>query len=90
MIAVQMEIQIILITLLFSSFFSGIEIAFISVNKLKVELARKKGSYTGKLLSDFIKTPSQFLGTTLIGNNISLAILGIMMARVLHMPIAAI
>ncbi|MBK7140115.1 MAG: DUF21 domain-containing protein, partial [Bacteroidetes bacterium] len=45
-----MEITIILICLLFSAFFSGMEIAFLSVNRLKVELSQKRGSLDGKLI----------------------------------------
>lgn len=79
-----MEIQIIIITLLFSGFFSGIEIAFVSANKLKFELGRQKGNISGRILYKFLNTPSHFLGTTLIGNNIALIFFGIMMAKVLE------
>jgi len=79
-----MEIEIIILALLFSAFFSGIEIAFVTANKLRIELSRKKGSQGGKILADFIKSPSQFLGTTLVGNNIALIVLGITMARLME------
>ena len=82
-----MEIQIIILTLLFSAFFSGIEIAFVSSNKLKIELRNKKGSLQGRILANFMETPSHFLGTTLIGNNLALIFFGIMMARLLEPPI---
>lgn len=73
-----MEIATIIIFLLASGFFSGIEIAFISVSKLQVELERQKGGKRGVLLAKLIDNPSEFLGTTLVGNNIVLVILSIL------------
>ena len=70
-------------SILFSAFFAGIEIAFISANKLLIELKNKQGSYYAKILSPFIANPSKFISTTLIGNNIGLVIYGIYMAKVL-------
>ena len=65
------------ITLLLSAFFSGIEIAFISANKLKIELDNKQGSFSARMLSGFLKHPSRFIGTMLVGNNIVLVVYGI-------------
>ncbi len=73
----------IIITLLLSAFFSGMEIAFISSNKLKIELDKSKGLFSAKLLSRFNKTPSRFITTLLLGNNIALVIYGIVMANIL-------
>jgi len=73
-----MEILAIIFFLLASGFFSGIEIAFISVNKLQVELERQKGSNRGRLLAELVDAPSEFLGTTLVGNNIVLVILSML------------
>jgi CBS domain containing-hemolysin-like protein len=76
---------IILFTLIACAFFSGIEIAFISANKLRLELKNKQGSFSAGLLSPFVKTPSKFISTTLVGNNISLVIYSIFMEKkVLH------
>ncbi len=65
---------VILLTLLACAFFSGIEIAFISANKLRLELLTKQGNFSAKLLSPFVKAPSKFISTTLVGNSVSLVI----------------
>jgi CBS domain containing-hemolysin-like protein len=71
-------------TLLFSAFFSGMEMAFVSANRLQIELQNKQGSVSGRILSSFIKKPGQFIGTTLIGNTIALVLYGIFMAYLLE------
>lgn len=73
---------IIVLTLLFSAFFSGMEIAFLSSNKLKIELDKSKGMLSGKILSSLYREPSQLIGALLVGNNIALVIYGIAMANV--------
>jgi CBS domain containing-hemolysin-like protein len=75
---------IIIITLIFSAFFSGMEIAFSSSNKLKIELDKGKGTMSGKILSGFAQKPSRFIGALLLGNNISLVIYGIVMVKILE------
>lgn len=65
---------IIILSLILSAFFSGMEIAFISANRLKIELDNKKGGYKAKLLAYFAKKPEWFIGSMLLGNNISLVV----------------
>lgn len=75
------DLYIILLALLFSAFFSGMEIAFISANKLQLEVQAKTGGWPDRVLLKFLSNQSGFLGTTLIGNNIALVIYGIFMAK---------
>jgi putative hemolysin len=77
-------IPIIICSILISAFFSGIEIAFISANKLLIELRNKQGSFSAKILSPFVSNPSKFISTTLVGNNVGLVIYGIYMAEFLN------
>ncbi len=74
----------IIITLALSAFFSGMEIAFITSNKLKVELDKGKGLITARIMSAFYRDPSRLIGTLLLGNNIALVIYGIAMANILE------
>jgi putative hemolysin len=74
----------IIITLILSAFFSGIEIAFITSNKLKIELDKGKGLLTARIMSAFYRDPSRLIGTLLLGNNIALVIYGIAMANLLQ------
>lgn len=78
-------IFLIILTLLFSAIFSGIEIAFLSANKLKIELSFQRGTLSGKILNDYIKNPSKFIVTTLIGNNIALISFGVLTAGLLEL-----
>lgn len=75
---------IIIGSLIASAFFSGTEIAFISANKLKIELDRQKGYISGKILSSFVKNDSRFIATMLLGNNIALVVYGIWMAQLME------
>src|SRR5690554_63407 len=78
------SIIIIIIALTASAFFSGMEIAFITANRLKIELDRQKGSFSGKVLSNFVKHDSRFIATMLLGNNIALVVYGIWMAQLME------
>lgn len=78
------DIQIILITLLFSAFFSGIEIAFVSANRLRLEIDLKRNLLPANILNAFYRNPSRFIGAMLLGNNIALVIYGMAMANLLE------
>ena len=83
-----MLISIAAITLLFSAFFSGVEIAFISANKLKLELDKNSGKFPANIISYFSKNESDFITTMLVGNNIALVVYGIVMTQILTPQIA--
>jgi len=68
----------ILLSLLLIGFFAGIEIAFISANKLSIELKRKQGTFSGKIWGEYADKPAQFIGTTLVGFNIILVVYGLL------------
>jgi len=74
----------VLVAILFSAFFSGMEIAFISANRLKIELEKKQGDFSAKILSNFIQKPASFIGAMLIGNNIALVVYSMAMAMLLE------
>jgi putative hemolysin len=78
------ELIVIIATLLFSAFFSGMEIAFMSSNRLKVEMDRSKGTLNGRILGIFYKNESHFIAMLLLANNASLVIFGISAANLLN------
>ncbi|HQY40930.1 MAG TPA: CNNM domain-containing protein, partial [Ferruginibacter sp.] len=73
----------IIISLLFMGFLSGIEIAFISANKLSIELNKKQGTYSGKLWSRYAERPAHFITTILVAINVLLVVYGLLVGDML-------
>jgi CBS domain containing-hemolysin-like protein len=76
-------IIIITLSLVFSAFFSGMEIAFVSANKIHIEIEKKQEGLLAKILTRLTKKPSKFIATMLIGNNIALVVYGLYMGELL-------
>lgn len=74
---------IIVLALLFSAFFSGMEIAYISSNKIHIEIEKKQSGFLSKILTKLTVKPSKFITTMLIGNNIALVVYGVFMGEIL-------
>lgn len=74
-----MEISIIILCLILSAFFSGMEIAFISSNKIYLEIEKKQDNFLSKILTKLTENPSKFIAAMLIGNNVALVIYGFFM-----------
>ncbi|AWG21198.1 hemolysin [Flavobacterium faecale] len=78
-----MEISIIILCLILSAFFSGMEIAFISSNKIYLEIEKKQDNFLSRILTKLTEKPSKFLAAMLIGNNIALVVYGFFMGDLL-------
>jgi putative hemolysin len=78
-----MEYCIILICLILSAFFSGMEIAFISSNKIYLEIEKKQSDFISKILTKLTQKPSKFIATLLIGNNLTMVVYGFFMGDLL-------
>ncbi len=76
-------ILIILLAIILSAFFSGMEIAFVTSNRLRIELDRKQGVFGSKIIKLFTDNPGQYIATMLIGNNFSLVIYGLVFSKIL-------
>jgi len=85
-----MEISIIILCLILSAFFSGMEIAFISSNKIYLEIEKKQDNFLSRILTKLTEKPSKFIATMLIGNNVALVIYGFFMGELLMSWIATL
>ena len=77
------DILIILISIIFSAFFSGMEIAFVSSNKINLEIEKKQKGFFSDLLKKLTNSPSKFIATMLTGNNIALVVYGLFSGKLI-------
>ena len=73
-----------LLMLLLSAFFSGSDIAFVSANKLGIEVLKNKGHVKGKIIAGFYERPREFLSSMLVGNNIVLVLITLFMSKLIE------
>lgn len=74
-----MEVGVIILCLLLCAFFAGMEIAFVSSNKIYLEIEKKQDNFVSNILTKLTEKPSQFIATMLVGNNICIVIYGFFM-----------
>lgn len=78
------ELSVILFTMIAAAFFSGMEIAFVSSDKLRLELDKSKNRLNGKIIGIFNRHPGQYIATMLVGNNIALVVYTLAFANLMH------
>lgn len=78
-------IVIVVVSVTLSAFFSGMEIAFTSANRLRMEIDRKRGGVVGRIIERFASKPGEFITTMLVGNNIVLVVYSTFMAKLIHL-----
>ena len=81
-------IVIVVVSTTLSAFFSGMEIAFTSANRLRMEIDRKRGGVVGRIIERFASSPGEFITTMLVGNNITLVVYSMFMAQLIHLVAA--
>jgi|TARA_B110000438_G_scaffold99984_1_gene98910 CBS domain containing-hemolysin-like protein len=79
----DIQITIILISIIFSAFFSGMEIAFVSSNKIYLEIEKKQNGFFSSFLKKLTQSPSKFIATMLLGNNIALVVYGLFSGKLI-------
>lgn len=79
----EIQLAVILVSILLSAFFSGMEIAYVSANKFQIELEKKKKGFTSKIVSKLTSKSSKFITTMLVGNNISLVVYSFFMGKLI-------
>ena len=78
-----MEVTVIIVCLLLCAFFSGMEIAFVSSNKIYLEIEKKQDNFLSNILTKLTEKPSKFIATMLVGNNVSMVVYGFFMGDIL-------
>jgi putative hemolysin len=81
---IYFTVFLLIITLILIGFFAGIEIAFVTANRLSIELKKKQGKTSGLILSKFVEQPARFIGTCLIGINVFLVVYGLLFSALLN------
>jgi CBS domain containing-hemolysin-like protein len=81
---------IVVVSVLLSAFFSGMEIAFTSANRLRMEIDRKRGGAVGRIIELFASKPGEYITTMLVGNNIVLVIYSLYMTKLIHLVIPSL
>ncbi|WP_103865478.1 hemolysin family protein [Aquimarina sp. I32.4] len=79
----ELHITVIILSLILSAFFSGMEIAYVSSNKIHIEIEKKQGGFIANILARLTQKPSKFIATMLVGNNIALVVYGFYMGELL-------
>ena len=79
----EKDLLIIIIAIFFSAFFSGMEIAFVSLNRVFLEVEKKQKNFFSKILIKITRFPSKFMATMLIGNNVALVIYGLFSGKLI-------
>ncbi|WP_299898257.1 hemolysin family protein [uncultured Aquimarina sp.] len=79
----ELQIVVIVLSIILSAFFSGMEIAYVSSNKIHIEIEKKQDGFLATILSRLTKKPSKFIATMLVGNNIALVVYGFYMGELL-------
>ena len=82
--ALNFQVLVIVVSLILSAFFSGMEIAYVSANKIHIEIEKKQNDFLSKILTKLTAKPSKFIATMLLGNNIALVIYGYYMGELLQ------
>ena len=82
--ALNLQVLVIVVSLILSAFFSGMEIAYVSANKIHIEIEKKQKDFLSKILTKLTAKPSKFIATMLLGNNIALVVYGYYMGELLQ------
>ena len=79
----ELQLIVIIISIILSAFFSGMEIAFVSANKMHIQLEKKKEGFMARILTKLTQKSSKFITTMLVGNNIALVVYSFFMGEFL-------